>query len=80
MALAFLKGVDGEQVIGPMPAETCQTQSYYWQEGKLYFSPSEINCYMMSHGVSAGFPRMTGHFLSDSPIAPEFDHRPSLQK
>lgn len=46
----------------------------------LYFSKSEINCYVMTHGVSSGSTGITGHSLSFSPVAPEFDPGPFLQE
>ena len=63
-----------------MVTETRQTQSSSWQEVNLSFSISEINCYVMTHGVSAGSLGRAGHCLNDSPIAPEFSPRPLLQK
>ena len=61
-----------------MPTESCQTE-FLLEGGQPLLLP-EINYYMMTHSVSAGLPGITGYSLSDSLVAPEFDHRPLLQK
>ena len=57
---AFLKEVDREQENGPMPNRTLPKTEFSWEKVNLYFLIAEINCYVMTHSVSAGSLGITG--------------------